>query len=329
MGRAALTPTCSDRTLSEARGQKAAEWVEKEVYKLVGEIEKLGRKQSTGVVEITFGELFNRYADVSDTLVGILARAKKRDLLKYEGQGGHLLFQGKHDAVVITLDIAKTQKWRKEYESGSTAVKEDAAAVSHVKKDLTVREQYELEKKSKSKPSVEVLHQHNHHIVHHTKPAEPKPVVAAAPKPVAAKPVAMAPKPVAVAAKPVIAAAPKPVAVTAKPAVIAKPAATATTAPKPVVKPVTTAAAPKPVTKPAAVAVKPVASVAAAAKPNVLLKPSTVVVAGGVKKPTTPTWKPVNTATTARPSVTGAMPVAPAPATANKAQTSRIMNLLS
>lgn len=283
------------------------------MYKLVGEIEKLGRKQSTGVVEVTFGELFARYADVSDTLVGILARAKKRDLLKYEGQGGHLLFQGKHDAVVITLDIAKSQKWRKEYESGSTAVKEDAAAVSHVKKDLTVREQYELEKKSKSSPAAAA-----------TKPvvavAVTKPVVAA-PKPVVAapKPVVAAPKPVSAAPKPVV-AAPKPVAAAPRPV---------SAAPKPVVRPVSTAA-PKPVVRPVSTAApKPAASVAAAAKPHVLLKPSTVVV-GAVKKPATaPTWKPVNTATTTRPSVTGAAPVAPPPAAANKAQTSRIMSLLS
>ena len=49
---------------------------------------------------ITFGELFILYQDISDTLVGILMRAKKYKKLFYDGQ---MLFQGMHNHVIIQL----------------------------------------------------------------------------------------------------------------------------------------------------------------------------------------------------------------------------------
>ena len=49
---------------------------------------------------ITFGRLFDVYADISDTLVGILMRARKRGFLTFEGD---MLFQGAHDKVLITV----------------------------------------------------------------------------------------------------------------------------------------------------------------------------------------------------------------------------------
>ena len=54
----------------------------------------------TGQATITFGELFDMYADVSDTLVGILLRARRRKRLVFEGD---MLFQGQSDKVVITV----------------------------------------------------------------------------------------------------------------------------------------------------------------------------------------------------------------------------------
>jgi hypothetical protein len=63
--------TAPEGSLSEERAKKAAIWVEKEVYKLLGEIEALGRT-SGNEVHVTFGELFNHYQDVSDTLVSLL-----------------------------------------------------------------------------------------------------------------------------------------------------------------------------------------------------------------------------------------------------------------
>ena len=99
---------------SEHRAAAAVQWVEKEIDKLIVEIQGIGRKNGNQV-EITFGELFTHYQDVSDTLVGILQRAKKRSIVKYEGTGGDLLLQRKHDNVVITLDLSKADAWRKEY----------------------------------------------------------------------------------------------------------------------------------------------------------------------------------------------------------------------
>ena len=54
----------------------------------------------TGFKSIKFGPLFVAYQDISDTLVGILMRAKKYKRLTYKGQ---MLFQGMHDSVVIQL----------------------------------------------------------------------------------------------------------------------------------------------------------------------------------------------------------------------------------
>ena len=51
-----------------------------------------------------FGVLFNAYADISDTLVGLLIRARKRQLVSYEGDG--MLFQGCHDHVLVRADAA-------------------------------------------------------------------------------------------------------------------------------------------------------------------------------------------------------------------------------
>lgn len=53
-----------------------------------------------GVTTVQFGPLFYRYADISDTLVGILMRAKKRNRLFYKGD---MLFQSRHDHVKITV----------------------------------------------------------------------------------------------------------------------------------------------------------------------------------------------------------------------------------
>ena len=53
-----------------------------------------------GKKTVQFGPLFYKYADISDTLVGILMRAKKRKRLFYKGD---MLFQNRHDDVKITV----------------------------------------------------------------------------------------------------------------------------------------------------------------------------------------------------------------------------------
>jgi hypothetical protein len=85
---------------TEARAQKAQEWVDKEIGKLISVIEEFGTKQPNGKPMTTFGPLFIAYTDISVTLVGILMRAKKRKQLFYEGD---MLFQGSHDKVEIEV----------------------------------------------------------------------------------------------------------------------------------------------------------------------------------------------------------------------------------
>ena len=83
-----------------ARAAKAQEWVENEIEKLLTVIAEHGELNGDKKVFITFGKLFEVYADISDTLVGILMRARKRKRLTYDGD---MLFQGAHDNVVVTI----------------------------------------------------------------------------------------------------------------------------------------------------------------------------------------------------------------------------------
>jgi hypothetical protein len=85
---------------SEARAAKASDWVDNEIDKLLKVISENGKSGTDGKVFITFGQLFILYQDISDSLVGIMMRAKKRSRLRYEGD---MLWQGVHDAVCITI----------------------------------------------------------------------------------------------------------------------------------------------------------------------------------------------------------------------------------
>ena len=87
------------RPITDAAAQA---WVDKEIDALIGVIEDKGVKQAGGSdkSQITFGELFDIYADISDSLVGILLRAKKRKRLAFEAG---MLFQGVHDDVEIKV----------------------------------------------------------------------------------------------------------------------------------------------------------------------------------------------------------------------------------
>ena len=57
---------------------------------------------SDGHYKVTFGVLFadDRCANIFEALVGTLRAAKRKKLIKYDGE---LLLQGVHDAVEITL----------------------------------------------------------------------------------------------------------------------------------------------------------------------------------------------------------------------------------
>ena len=89
-------------SLTEARAKAAQAWVDKEIDSLIEVIEKNGQvtAASGGKHAITFGELFDIYADISDSLVGILKRAKKRGRLAFDAD---MLFQGVHDDVWIRV----------------------------------------------------------------------------------------------------------------------------------------------------------------------------------------------------------------------------------
>ncbi len=85
---------------TEERAIAAQKWVEVEVDKLCAEIRKIGRPDPSGRVLVEFGKLFLHYEKISDTLVGIMMRAKKRGRIEYAGD---MLFQSKDDAVIVTL----------------------------------------------------------------------------------------------------------------------------------------------------------------------------------------------------------------------------------
>lgn len=53
-----------------------------------------------GLNQITFGELFHIYENISNKVVGLLLRARKHELLTFEGE---MLFQRVHDHVPIYL----------------------------------------------------------------------------------------------------------------------------------------------------------------------------------------------------------------------------------
>lgn len=58
------------------------------------------RENEPNLREITFGELFDIYVTISNKVVGLLLRARKYELLTFEGE---MLFQKFHDKVSISL----------------------------------------------------------------------------------------------------------------------------------------------------------------------------------------------------------------------------------
>uniref|UniRef100_A0A7S3NLY4 Costars domain-containing protein n=1 Tax=Aureoumbra lagunensis TaxID=44058 RepID=A0A7S3NLY4_9STRA len=87
-----------------ARWEKGKKWVDEQIDNLIQAIHDIGETDDNCTI-VTFGALFYYYADVSDSLVGILMRAKKRQRLFYEGD---MLFQNKDDHVIITCPLVAT-----------------------------------------------------------------------------------------------------------------------------------------------------------------------------------------------------------------------------
>jgi hypothetical protein len=76
--------------------------VEHEVKLLIQEIKRLGTPNADGNVSVKFGVLFrdDRCANLFEALVGTLKAAKRKKIVKYEGE---LLLQGVHDNVEVVL----------------------------------------------------------------------------------------------------------------------------------------------------------------------------------------------------------------------------------
>jgi len=96
------------QTLSMARGEEAHNWVAGEIAKLLEVIYGIGelmnwKKRDTREIAISFGELFDEYEKISDSLVGILNRARKRGFVHYKTGTSGLLFYGRDNDIVITL----------------------------------------------------------------------------------------------------------------------------------------------------------------------------------------------------------------------------------
>ena len=76
--------------------------VDHEVELLVQEIQRLGSPNADGQISVKFGVLFrdDRCANLFEALVGTLRAAKRKKIVKFDGE---LLLQGVHDNVEVVL----------------------------------------------------------------------------------------------------------------------------------------------------------------------------------------------------------------------------------
>ncbi|NWW93938.1 ABRA protein, partial [Rhynochetos jubatus] len=89
-----------DGTKTAERAKRAEAHIHREMRDMCFIIETMARPRPDGKIQVTFGELFERYVRISDKVVGILMRARKHGLVDFEGE---MLWQGRDDNVVITL----------------------------------------------------------------------------------------------------------------------------------------------------------------------------------------------------------------------------------
>ncbi|XP_004580734.3 actin-binding Rho-activating protein [Ochotona princeps] len=87
-------------TKTAERAKRAEEHIYREIMDMCFIIRTMARHRRDGKIQVTFGELFDRYVRISDKVVGILMRARKHGLVDFEGE---MLWQGRDDHVVITL----------------------------------------------------------------------------------------------------------------------------------------------------------------------------------------------------------------------------------
>ncbi|XP_027004292.1 actin binding Rho activating protein b [Tachysurus fulvidraco] len=82
------------------RAKRAEAHIHREIEHMCFIIRTMADPDPDGYVQITFGELFDRYVRISDKVVGILMRARKHGKVHFEGE---MLWQGRDDGVIITL----------------------------------------------------------------------------------------------------------------------------------------------------------------------------------------------------------------------------------
>lgn len=89
-------------SLTEYRGMKANIQVYGEMVELCQTIHEFGKPvdDEPELRQITFKEIFDIYVNINDKVVGLLLRARKHELLTFEGE---CLFQKFHDQVPIYL----------------------------------------------------------------------------------------------------------------------------------------------------------------------------------------------------------------------------------
>uniref|UniRef100_A0A8B9ITH8 Actin-binding Rho-activating protein n=1 Tax=Amazona collaria TaxID=241587 RepID=A0A8B9ITH8_9PSIT len=87
-------------TKTAERAKKAEAHIHREIRDMCFIIESMAKPRPDGKIQVTFGELFDRYVRISDKVVGILLRARKHGLVDFEGE---MLWQGRDDNVIITL----------------------------------------------------------------------------------------------------------------------------------------------------------------------------------------------------------------------------------
>lgn len=87
-------------TKTAERAKRAEEHIYREIMDMCFIIRTMAHHRRDGKIQVTFGDLFDRYVRISDKVVGILMRARKHGLVDFEGE---MLWQGRDDHVVITL----------------------------------------------------------------------------------------------------------------------------------------------------------------------------------------------------------------------------------
>ncbi|KAM9198566.1 actin-binding Rho-activating protein [Dugong dugon] len=87
-------------TKTAKRAKRAEEHIYREIMDMCFIIRTMAHHRPDGKIQVTFGDLFDRYIHISDKVVGILMRARKHGLVDFEGE---MLWQGRDDHVVITL----------------------------------------------------------------------------------------------------------------------------------------------------------------------------------------------------------------------------------